>query len=178
MADGDQPEQPRREEREYAKVTELVDATSVGLTYYADTPGRFRPISLIAADAQGLVPLPSEADIIDETDEFGNVEPPPEYGIDIVIRSGRVNYGPWSDRQRDAIQKTFAPSIFFDSEPKPRLQPGDTRMHANMNVNVQFVDKTSLRMPTREPSKVYEHSRHSRLISGLQIRKRGQRRGA
>lgn len=109
--------------------------------------------------------MPSEAEFIDEADEFGNVEPAPEYGVDIVIRSGRVNYGPWSDRQRDALQKTFAPSIFFDSEPKPRLKPGDTRIHANMNVNVQFVDKTALRMPTREPSKDYRFENESKDVA-------------
>ncbi|KIR39832.1 hypothetical protein I307_02554 [Cryptococcus deuterogattii 99/473] len=30
----------------------------------------------------------------------GNVDLPPEYGIDIIIRKGTVKYGPWADRQR------------------------------------------------------------------------------
>jgi hypothetical protein len=49
---------------------------------------------------QGLVPDPAEADHIDATDELGNVELPPEYGIDIVVHGGIVKYGPWADRQR------------------------------------------------------------------------------
>lgn len=102
----------------------------------------------------GLVPTHAEAEVIDDKDEYGNVDLPPEYGIDITIRAGIVNYGPWADRQRDALQRTFAPSIFFDSEPKPRLQPGDTRVHASLVVNVHFDDRTTMRIPTREPSKV------------------------
>ena len=46
------------------------------------------------------MPLPCDAEDIDETDEMGNIAPPPEYGIDIVIQGGYVRYGPWADRQR------------------------------------------------------------------------------
>ena len=82
--------------------------------------------------------------------------------MDIVITTGpdgHVTYGPWADRQRDALQSTFAPSIFFNSETRPRLQPGDTRIHTNMAVNVFFADETTMRIPTREPSKdwMYEN---------------------
>lgn len=112
----------------------------------------------------GPVPEPAEAQYVDEKDEYGNIDLPPEYGIDITIRAGTVNYGPWSDRQRDALQKTFAPSIFFDSEPKPRLRPGDTRVHSNLVVNVQFEDRTTLRIPTREPSKVSDDAEQGLTI--------------
>ncbi|KAL7425079.1 Macrophage colony-stimulating factor 1 receptor [Cryptotrichosporon argae] len=130
---------PHREEREYAKVTTLLTTRAVEFTYYADTPG--------------LVPLPSDAAVIDPSDELGNVEPSPEYGIDLVLHGGAVNYGPWADRQRDALQKAFAPSIFFDSEPRPRLNPGDTRLHAALVLNVSMTERTTLRIPTREASK-------------------------
>ena len=53
----DQPRLPTREEREYAKVTELVNAASVGLTYYADTPGEWFIASLeLSADCQDPSP--------------------------------------------------------------------------------------------------------------------------
>ena len=130
----------KKEEREYAKVTTLLDSPALDLTYYADSPGP--------------VPHPSEAEIIDKSDEFGNVEPPPEYGIDIAVHGGTIKYGPWADRQRDALQKAFAPAIFFHSEPKPRLQPGDTRVHTALLLNLTLTEETTLRMPTREPSKV------------------------
>lgn len=51
-------------------------------------------------DSIGPAPWPSDAELVDETDELGNVEPPPEYGVDIVIHGGFIKYGPWADRQR------------------------------------------------------------------------------
>ncbi|WWC90151.1 uncharacterized protein L201_005084 [Kwoniella dendrophila CBS 6074] len=78
---------PKREEREYAKVTTLLETHRLDLTYYADTPG--------------LVPHSSESPYIDELDQIGNVDLPPEYGIDIVIHKGNIRYGPWADKQRE-----------------------------------------------------------------------------
>lgn len=128
-----------REEREYAKVTTLLSTRALDLSYYTDAPG--------------VVPVPSETTNVDPSDEIGNVEAPPEWGIDLTVHGGNVNYGPWADRQRDALQKAFAPSIFFDTEPRARLKPGDTRVHSALVVNVAMSDKTTLRIPTREASK-------------------------
>jgi len=59
-----------------------------------------------------------------------------------------------ANKTRDALQRAFAPAIFFDSEPKPRLRPGDTRIHTALTLNIQLSGETTLRIPTREPSKV------------------------
>jgi hypothetical protein len=133
---------PPKHEREYAKVTTLVDTPELDLTYYSDTPG--------------VVPHQDEIGSLDPKDKFGNVDVPPEYGIDVVIHGGMVQYGPWADRQREALQKTFAPNIFFDSEPKSRLRAGETRVHADLVVSVTFSEETNLRIPTREPSKDWQ----------------------
>jgi hypothetical protein len=69
----------------------------------------------------------------------------------------------------DALQTAFAPSIFFNSVPKAPLQPGDQRIHTHMLLNVNLVKETTLRIPTREPSKV-SPSPMIRLIPGLAIR--------
>lgn len=61
----------------------------------------------------------------------------------------------------DALQTAFAPSIFFDSEPRARLHPGDQRIHTHMLVNVNLAQETTLRIPTREPSKVSRQLTHS-----------------
>ncbi|WVQ94212.1 hypothetical protein IAU59_001290 [Kwoniella sp. CBS 9459] len=132
----------KREEREYAKVTRLLETQKLELSYYADTPG--------------LVPHPHESPYVDDQDEIGNVDLPPEYGIDIVIHKGNIRYGPWADQQREAIQRAFAPSLFFDSEPKPRLQPGDTRVHMTLVLHLLLEDETVMRIPTREPSKDWQ----------------------
>lgn len=132
----------QREEPQYAKVATLLTTRAMDITYASDAPG----------------PVPESADAcdIDPTDQIGNIEPPPEYGVDIVLHGGNINYGPWADRQRDALQKAFAPSIFFDSEPRARLRAGETRVHSTMVVNVTMTEKTTLRIPTREPSKNWQ----------------------
>jgi hypothetical protein len=90
---------------------------------------------------------------VDPNDTVGNVEPAPEYSVELAIHGGMINYGPWADRQRDMLQKAFIPQSFFDTEPRAKLKPGETRLHATLVVNVSFTDKTMLRIPTREPSK-------------------------
>ncbi|MDA4777771.1 hypothetical protein NY592_12860, partial [Enterobacter hormaechei] len=53
----------------------------------------------------------------------------------------------------DVLQKAFNPSIFFDSTPRAKLKPGDERVHSQLVINVNIDDRTTLRIPTREPSK-------------------------
>ncbi|BEI89154.1 uncharacterized protein CcaverHIS019_0205160 [Cutaneotrichosporon cavernicola] len=130
------------EENQYAKVATILSTRALDFTYYSDTPG--------------LVPEIIERLDVDRTDTIGNIELPPEWGIDVTLHGGNVNYGPWTDRQRDALQKAFTPSIFFDTEPRTRLKAGDTRLHASLAVNVNMTEKTTLRIPTREPSKDWE----------------------
>lgn len=129
----------QHEENQYAKVATILSTRALDFSYYSDTPG--------------LVPEINDALDIDMNDAIGNIEVPPEWGVDIALHGGNVNYGPWTDRQRDALQKAFTPSIFFDTVPRKRLKTGDTRVHASLVVNVTMTEKTTLRIPTREPSK-------------------------
>lgn len=68
--------------------------------------------------------------------------------------NGKGEKQPGSADNRDAIQTAFAPPFLFHSEPKEWLNPGDTRVYTNMIVNVLLAEETTLRIPTREPSKV------------------------
>lgn len=132
----------QREENQYAKVATILSTHALDFTYYADAPG--------------LVPEISDSLDIDRSDNIGNVELPPEWGVDISLHGGNVNYGPWADMQREALQKAFTPSIFFDSEPRERLKTGDSRIHASLVVNITMTEKTTLRIPTREASKDWQ----------------------
>ncbi len=131
--------QLQAEENQYAKVATILSTRALDFTYYSDTPG--------------LVPEVIDRLDVDLNDTIGNIELPPEWGVDISLHGGNVNYGPWTDRQRDALQKAFTPSIFFDTEPRTRLKAGDTRVHASLSMNINMTEKTTLRIPTREPSK-------------------------
>lgn len=72
---------------EYAKESKVLEAPVLELVYYADVAGFVPPRSEQTAH---------DADPFD----IGNGDFPPEWGIDLVVRSGRIRYGPWADRQR------------------------------------------------------------------------------
>ena len=128
---------------EYAKVTTLLDCPELDLTYYSDTVGPVPAVSLSLPAMVGLESL-----------DIGNGGLSPEWGVDVVIRGGTVTYGPWTDRQRTDLMKVFSPSIFHDAVPAKRLLPGDQRLHSALKIFVEFANTTTLRVPTREASKV------------------------
>lgn len=149
---------PDVQRTEYAKVTRLLEAPDLDMVYYSDVPGAVPPAGE-QTDATGR----SRIDI-------GNGDAPPEWGTDLIIHNGKLVYGPWADRQRDTFQKAFLPSVFFHSDPTRRLQPGDTRRHTELRINVELQGTTTLRMPTREPSKDWQHQNEK---PGAAVRKYG-----
>lgn len=106
--------------------------------------------------------------------DVGNGDLPPEWGLEFVVHDMRMVYGPWHDRQRsvllvadeaymslivvvdisDAFTKAFTPAIFYQSTKTDRLKPGDYRMHTEMRVHIELNGHTTIRVPTRESSKV------------------------
>ena len=73
---------------EYAIERRILEAPVLELSYYADVVG--------------VVPHQEHDTPLNPSDPFdiGNGDIPPEWGIDLVIRSGVLRYGPWADRQR------------------------------------------------------------------------------
>ncbi|GAA95056.1 uncharacterized protein L969DRAFT_25347 [Mixia osmundae IAM 14324] len=130
---------------EYAKVTTLLDTPALDLTYYADVPGRVP--DQISQRAHGLL----------DSYDIGNGDLAPEWGVDIQIRGGVVNYGPWLDRQRGDLMKTFTPAVFLDAVETPRLLPGQTRLHTALKIFAEFTSATKFRVPTREQSKDWKY---------------------
>lgn len=86
--------------------------------------------------------------------DVGNGDLAPEWGVDLSIKGGILSYGPWADRQRDALQKAFTPAVFFDAKATERLREGDRRLHTCMKVWIEFAEETMVRIPLREASKV------------------------
>ncbi|ORZ34220.1 hypothetical protein BCR44DRAFT_106556, partial [Catenaria anguillulae PL171] len=72
---------------------------------------------------------------------------------DLVFYGALVNYGPWADRQRAAMQRFFFPFIYRNAETSPMLNPGEWRVHPSLRVYLRFVGRTVWRVPVREPSK-------------------------
>ncbi|KAF7315604.1 hypothetical protein MIND_00075800 [Mycena indigotica] len=126
---------------EYAIERKILEAPVVELTYYTDAVG-------------DVPPLPHTMDI--GPGDIGNGDMGPEWGVDLVIRSGIVRYGPWADRQRAELQRAFFPATYQNAEQTPRLKPGDKRVWTALQVFVELRDDTTLYIPFREASKNWQ----------------------
>ncbi|KAI0762082.1 hypothetical protein BD413DRAFT_680921 [Trametes elegans] len=131
---------------EYAIERKILEASVLELLYYADVVGVVPP------------PAAGQEEEHESTDPFdiGNGDLPPEWGIDLVVRGGFIRYGPWADRQRAVLQQAFFPPTFLDSQPTPRLKPGDMRMWTGMKIFIELRDGVTLQLPFREPSKNWQ----------------------
>ena len=134
---------------EYARSPTLADLPKVKVAFYWDIPG---PVPL-HSDLQ-------ESSHISDTSDI-NGSTPPEYGLDIAIFGGIINYGPWTDRQRINIQSVFFPAAYTDAMPAERLKPGQDRYSTIFKVFVSIEQEVVLRLPVREPSKDWKWKGHA-----------------
>ncbi|PFH51536.1 hypothetical protein AMATHDRAFT_74889 [Amanita thiersii Skay4041] len=127
---------------EYAMRPKLLEAPVIELSYYCD--------------AVGHVPDNPEHSATNIPTDIGNSGTDPEWGIDINVYNGTINYGPWADRQRIELQKTFFPMSCQNAEITPHLQPGDLRTWTAMQVLVELRGNTTWHIPFREASKDWQ----------------------
>ncbi len=126
---------------EYAKTSLIADCPSVRVSFYWDVPG---PVPL--ENGHNLQLDPTCSDQI-------NGSLPPDYGMDIQIFGGTINYGPWADRHRAIFQSFFFPASHVDAVPTARLKPGEARLLSVFKLYLSIEEDTVLRIPVREPSK-------------------------
>ena len=127
---------------EYAKFSTVLDCPSVHMNFHWDTPGK------VPSDGRSAVNFPAADDI--------NGADPPSYGLDLIIRGGNVDYGPWTDRLRIELQNAFFPNPYAHAQPAQRLEAGTERQYTVMRINVVVESEVSLRVPTRESSKDWQ----------------------
>ncbi|KAF9693199.1 hypothetical protein EKO04_008706 [Ascochyta lentis] len=126
---------------EYAKTSLIADIPCVNVSFYWDVTG----------------PVPAECDnsmFVDPGrphDINGSV--PPDYGMDIEVFGGVINYGPWADRHRGIFQNIFFPGARVDAVAATPLQTGDARTLSVFKLFLFVGEDTVLRIPIREPSK-------------------------
>ncbi|OOF99473.1 hypothetical protein ASPCADRAFT_137976 [Aspergillus carbonarius ITEM 5010] len=148
---------------EYARFSTLVDSPSMTVAYYWDIPGCVKPSSSSPA------PPPTPPDI--------NGAPPPEWGIDVKIDGGAINYGPWADRERVGLQNAFFPNAYRSSQPVDPLTPGELRKNSVFRLRVEITEELTLRIPTREPSKDWQWKGRADAVRGVaKLRKQSSRR--
>lgn len=144
-----QAEQERWKAIEYGISTTIFDSPSVDLSFFWDVPGPVLPASTTAHIRHGF-----SQDI--------NGSRPPAWGIDLKIKGGIVNYGPWADRQRADLQAMLFPPLHADSTKAEALQPGQTRVSTIFQIVIELEEDITLRIPTREASKDCKWKNHPR----------------
>ena len=139
--DDDLVEQERWKAIEYGEFPIVVDSPSLSMSIYWDVPGLVPETINSALNALSG----SVVDI--------NGDAPPDWGIELKVRGGTINYGPWADRQRADMQAVFFPAPYKDASPAASLEPGQFRTSTVLRVIIEIEKETILRVPTREGSK-------------------------
>jgi hypothetical protein len=103
----------------------------------------------------GPVPTPESSDGFAGVGiDIGNGGLPPEWGVKLLLWDATIHYGPWTDRQRTAMQDYFFPNSHRGNIPTTRLVPGQQRLATSFDTYIEFMNEGKLRVPTREKSKV------------------------
>lgn len=151
---------------EYARFSTIVDSPSISITYYWDIAGRVGPQVGTSSSSAWKGPL----DL--------NGAPPPEWGVDVKLEGGSINYGPWADRERAGLQNVFFPNSYRSAEPAAPLSLGNQRQSTAFKFRVEISDETTLRIPTREQSKDWQWKGRADTIGGTtsRLKKQQQKR--
>jgi hypothetical protein len=163
LDESEQDDKSRWSSVEYATVSTIVDSPIASMSYYWDIPGPVPPRDVSDTKTRGEYP-----DI--------NGDPPPEWGLDLIIEGAMINYGPWADRQRVELQRVFFPSLCKDATPAKTLGPGQTRIATKFKLYIQLDDETTLRIPIREESKNWKWKRQADTM-GQRLKEQKQRHG-
>lgn len=152
---------------EYAAVNTILDTPEATITIYWDTPG------LVSPRRPGTVEKKSAAD----TDRDINGDEPPAWGINLAIKGGTVNYGPWADRHRAELQRVFVPGVCKDAQPAKSLPVGASRVPTQFKLYVELDDDVTLRVPIREESKNWRFrgkEPQTKTTDATQVRRRAK----
>ncbi|KAJ5796052.1 uncharacterized protein N7518_004592 [Penicillium psychrosexuale] len=144
---------------EYARFSTIVDSPMLNIAYFWDVPGRVIIQPTSAAKSQ-----PMDSNI--------NYAPSPEWGIDLKIHGGTINYGPWADRERVGLQNVFFPNFYRNAEPTEKLAPGALRQSTAFRLRMEINRELTLRIPTREPSKDWQWKGRADAVGGASRTKR------
>ncbi|MCJ1355783.1 MAG: hypothetical protein MMC33_005775 [Icmadophila ericetorum] len=156
-------EQERWKAIEYAKMENIVESPQVVISVFWDVPGVILdPVAYTSRPARGF-----------ERDINGTV--PPDWGIDVRVSGGVLNYGPWADRQRTDLQNFFFPTLYQNSVPAIPLQAGQTRVATAFRLRVEIEAPTTLRIPTREESKDWKWKNQAMASDDLYLKRKARR---
>lgn len=150
---------------EYARYSTILDCPFLSLTYYWDIPGKV-PSEYYASSSSVRK---ASLDI--------NGDAPPEWGLEMKVKSGTINYGPWADRERVKLQNVFFPSNFRSAQAELALKPGSFRRSTKFKFVLEITEETTLRIPIREESKDWQwKARANAINSASKLKKQKSKR--
>ncbi|KAI0478182.1 hypothetical protein F4859DRAFT_478909, partial [Xylaria cf. heliscus] len=149
---------------DYAAVNTVVDSPAGTLKIYWDVPSKVSS----AAKSQS-------ASLDSNSPDYINGTAPPAWAINLTLKGGVINYGPWADRQRAELQRVFFPGLCKDSVPASQLPIGSDRVPTVFNFYLELSDEATLRIPTREGSKNWTWKKEGHTVK--QQRENDQRGG-
>lgn len=150
---------------EYAKTSLIADIPCVNVSFYWDVTG----------------PVPAEIDnsmFVDPSrphDINGSI--PPDYGMDIEVFGGIINYGPWADRHRGIFQNIYFPGARVDAVPAEPLKTGEPRALSVFKLFLFIREDTVLRIPVREPSKDWKWKGKAHTLAAHEKSANDRRKG-
>lgn len=142
LNDDDEDDKLRWSSVEYAAVHTVVDCPEATLTLLWDVPGK-------VSQSQRL----KVSSVDNSAHNYINGVVAPAWDINLALKGGMVNYGPWADRQRAELQRVFFPSLSKDATPAEKLPVGADRVPTVFNFYVELEEEVVVRVPTREDSK-------------------------
>ncbi|KAJ3214361.1 hypothetical protein HDU67_001749 [Dinochytrium kinnereticum] len=114
---GNDPLQRKLATEEYAKAENFLESESLKILYFCDDAGAQ------SHDSESMLP--------------------PKWGLEMRVKNGSMNYGPWSNRQSST--KTERPKV------------GQRRIYDIFELALIFEGSTTIRIPFREPSKDWKY---------------------
>ncbi|KAJ5826308.1 hypothetical protein N7474_003446 [Penicillium riverlandense] len=154
LDEGGEDEHEKWNSVEYGRFSTIIDSPSLSMTYFWDIPGRVGQEQAAATHCE----LPIDNDI--------NRALPPEWGVDVKVDGGSINYGPWADRERVGLQNVFVPNFYRSAEPAEQLAPGVLRQNTAFRLRIEISEELTLRIPTREQSKDWQWKERADAIRG------------
>ncbi|KAI0172289.1 hypothetical protein GGR52DRAFT_549801 [Hypoxylon sp. FL1284] len=163
LNDDEQDDKLRWSSVEYASVNTVIDSPRADIMLYWDVPGKVGSGSSSRLSKGG-------------NDALGDVNgtAAPAWAIELSLKGGTVNYGPWADRQRAELQRVFFPGLCKDAVPAERLPLGADRVPTQFKFYLELDEEVILRVPTREDSKNWRWKKEAGTIK--ERRKEGNQR--
>ncbi|KAL5601153.1 hypothetical protein BROUX41_005958 [Berkeleyomyces rouxiae] len=152
---------------EYAAEPVILDSPMATMCIYWDSPTK--------------VPELPDPTLRSKEDPYAtniNGEIPPAWGINIIIKGGVVNYGPWADRCRAELQNVFFPTLCKNAVPAPPIRPGEYRVPTQFQMYLQLDDNVTVRILTREDSKNWKWKGKAPVAGDTPKRRRRDKKGA